>query len=69
MLLQGVDLRKCGGVKPIVVVHGSQRVFTANVYNSTQARRENLPRNRVKNSKFASDFKMRLATGVRDAHI
>jgi hypothetical protein len=28
MLLQGVDLRKCGGVKPIVVVHGSQRVFT-----------------------------------------
>ena len=22
MLLQGVDLRKCGGVKPIVVVHG-----------------------------------------------
>jgi hypothetical protein len=28
MLLQGVDLRKCGGVKPIVVVHGSQRAFT-----------------------------------------
>jgi hypothetical protein len=39
MLLQGVDLRKCGGVKPIVVVHGSQRVFTH------EARRENLPHN------------------------
>jgi len=41
MLLQGVDLRKCGGVKPIVVVHRRE------CSHRRGARRENLQCNRV----------------------